>query len=113
MQGPVTATDDPSGGDALASRDRLVDQIVEQVERHGYFVALVPAQPTQCVIDLRWAAQGAARVLGCRMQTCVREADSGHVGLVTVVAAPVDATATIDRLLGLLTGPLRGAPISA
>lgn len=108
-----TAVDGSSAGDALASRDRMVDQIVEQVTRQGYFAAQVPAQPTQRVIDLRWAAQGAGRVLGRRMQTCARESGAQHGGLVTVIAAPVDSASTIDRLLDLQANPLPAPPISA
>lgn len=110
MQGQVTTGDGSSGGDALASRDRLVVQIVDQVARQGYFMADVPAQPAQGVIDLRWAAQAAGRALGRRMQTCARESGTQHV---TVITAPVDAASTIDQLLNLQAHLLRSAPLSA
>lgn len=114
MPARETTGDGSSGRDALTSRDRLVVQIVDQVARQGYFMAHVPAQPAQGVIDLRWAAQSAGRALGRRMQTCTRELESQHVGLVTVIAMPVDATAsTIDRLGSLHANLLQRAPLSA
>lgn len=100
MQASAGATDSSSGGDALTSRDRLVGQIVDQVDRQGYFMAQVPTQPAQGVIDLRWAAQEASRVLGRRIQTYAAEAAASHLGQVTLIAVPVDARTTLDEILG-------------
>ena len=77
--------------DVLAERERLVHVIVEQVQRQGYYVAHVCPQPTQAIIDLRWAAQAAGSILGRHTCTYASAIGRRRPGMITVVVAPTES----------------------
>ena len=76
--------------DALAARERLVALMVAQIIRQGFYLTQIRPQPTQGIIDLRWAAQIAGRDLGRRTRTYASAVGRQRPGMVTVVVAPVE-----------------------
>jgi hypothetical protein len=90
----ATAIHPEDGHGDHQARDDLVAAIVEQVHRHGcYRVDLTP-QPLQAIVDLRWAAQQAGRVLGHRLRACASTVGAREPDLVTMIVAPVEAWST-------------------
>jgi hypothetical protein len=93
-----TAVEEPSvgGSDPFASRDVTITEIVDQIERRGYFLAHVSPQPTQALIDLRWAAQMAGRRLGRPLRTYASAIGAQQSQKITLVVAPLDLSVTDD-----------------
>lgn len=82
--------------DAFASRDCVISDMVEQIESQGYYLTQVDSQPTQGVIDLRWAAQIAGRSLGRHVRTYAGAVGAQEPQKVTLVVAPTDVRTASD-----------------
>jgi len=93
-----TAVQEPSvgGSDPFSSRDATIVEIVDQIERRGYFLTHVSPQPTQALIDLRWAAQMAGRRLGRQLRTYASAIGAQQSQKITLVVAPLDLSLTGD-----------------
>jgi hypothetical protein len=76
-------------GNAITARECLMGTIVNQIRRRGYYLADLDPNPAQRLIDLRWAAQMAGRLIGCRTQTYASALGKRLPMKVTVVVAPV------------------------
>ena len=83
--------------DMLRAREALTALIVAQINQNGYFIAHVDPQPHQQLIDLRWAAQVAGRVLGRRTRTHTSAIGARHPGKVTVLVAPDEVRTVTDE----------------
>jgi hypothetical protein len=84
------------GDDAIASRERLIDRVVEQIRRQGYFLAHLDPQPMQEIIDVRWAAQMAGRAIGRQVRTYASSVGATQPQKVTVVVAATEACSPSD-----------------
>lgn len=82
--------------DALRAREALTAMIVAQINTNGYFLAHVDPQPHQQLIDLRWAAQVAGRVLGRRTRTHASAVGARQPGKITVLIAPDEVRTVTD-----------------
>lgn len=87
---------------ALHAREALTASIVAQINTHGYFLAHVDPEPHQQLIDLRWAAQVAGRVLGRKTHTWTSAIGDQRAGKVTVLVAP-DGVRTVTDAVGNTT----------
>jgi hypothetical protein len=68
-----------------AQSERLISQIVNALAASGEFVATLALEPAQQVVDLKWAARQAGRLLGMRIdihQTISKASDQTHVRVV-------------------------------
>jgi hypothetical protein len=65
-----------------AQAERLISEIVNALAVSGEFVASINLEPAQQVVDLKWAARQAGRLLGMRIdihQTICKASDETHV----------------------------------
>ena len=86
---------DDAGG-VLASRDCLTRTIVEQIAEQGFYQVSLDQQPLQAIIDLRWAAQVAGRVMGRQIRTYASTSGTKPARTVTVIVAPTDVRCAAD-----------------
>jgi hypothetical protein len=75
--------------DAITARECLMGTIANQIRGRGYYFADLDPTPTQALIDLRWAAQMAGRLIGCRTETYASAVGRRVPMKITVVVAPV------------------------
>ena len=103
----------------VASRERLITTIVEQVRCAGFYLAHLDPQPHQGIIDLRWAAQVAGRTMHRQVRTWASVVGATVPGKVTVIVAPTDfvspdeaarKAAVLLLVENILTVPGHGAP---
>jgi hypothetical protein len=78
--------------DAITARECLVGTIADQIRERGYYAADLEPNPPQAVVDLRWAAQMAGRLIGCRTETYASAAGKRLPRRITVVVAPVKSS---------------------
>jgi hypothetical protein len=83
--------DNSNGSDFIGARDCLVDRIVADLRGRGYFLAQLDSRAGQAIIDIRWAAQLAGRLVGRRTRTYASAVGKRLPGMVTVIVAPVEA----------------------
>lgn len=97
--------------DAITARECLMGMIVNQIRGRGYYVADVEPNPPQALVDLRWAAQMAGRLIGCRTETYASAVGRGLPMKITVVVAPVkpsrEGSALDGRVRSIIEGLLQ------
>ena len=103
---PVGENDEAA--DAADARTCLIDTIADNLRHHGYYLVHLDPYPTQRVIDLRWAAQIAGRLVGRRVRTYSSAVGAQHKGRVSLMVVPVNVPARRHvqvMLEQLLTAP--------
>jgi hypothetical protein len=82
--------------DVITARESLMGKIVSQISDRGYYLAdFDPGRP-QALVDLRWAAQMAGRLIGCRTETHASAVGKRLSRKVTVVVVVVPANSNRD-----------------
>lgn len=76
--------------DAITARECLMGMIADQIRERGYYFAELAPNPPQILVDLRWAAQMAGRLIGCHTRTYASAVDKRVPMKITVVVAPVE-----------------------
>lgn len=76
--------------DAITAREHLMGMIADQIRDRGYYFADLAPNPPQALVDLRWAAQMAGRLIGCRTRTYASAVGQRVPMKIAVVVAPVD-----------------------
>lgn len=82
--------------DAITARESLMGKIVSQISDRGYYFADVDPGRPQALVDLRWAAQMAGRLIGCRTETHASAVGKRVPRKVTVVVVVAPANANRD-----------------
>lgn len=83
---------------AITARECLMGTIADQIRERGYYCADLAPNPPQALVDLRWAAQMAGRLIGCRTQTYASAVGKRLPMTITVVVAPVKPSREGSRL---------------
>jgi hypothetical protein len=82
--------------DAPGAREALVEKIVAQIRRQGYFLAHLDPHPYQDIIDLRWAAQMAGRALDRRTRCYASSVGAKRPEKLTVIVAPTEVRSVAE-----------------
>jgi hypothetical protein len=93
----MSTTDDDTQEAVISARERLAETMVAQIRRRGYYRTYAPPQPSQAIIDLRWAAQIAGRDLSRRTRTYASSVGQQRPGMITIVVAPIE-TKTLEEI---------------
>ena len=83
--------------DILCAREAMIDQIAARIDAQGYFLTHLDPHSPQHLVDVRWAAQAAGRMLGRRTRTLASTIGARQPGKVTVLVAPDELRTVIDE----------------
>jgi hypothetical protein len=91
--------------DTQLPHDQLIPAIAGQLESTGEYRATFASTDAQRLVDLRWAALGAGRLIGRRVRVVV------HRGAIAPGGTPVTVRLTCASTRGPATGPTPGPTI--